>query len=181
MMRGRPTYTLVALALALQLVNARAESQTPIDSALYAYIRTIKAIDNHTHAGLPVLPGMPADTDFDALPVGNLPPYSFPIRLTPQNPEFITAWRDLYGYPYTDRSEAHVRELLSLKERVRREQGLGYANWVLDKLGTDVALANRMSVGKGLEPPRFRWVPFADPLLYPLDAKTVAAVTPDRE
>ena len=51
---------------------------------------------------------------------------------------------------------------------------------MLDKLGTDIALANRMSVGPGLDAPRFRWVPFADPLLYPLDAKAVAAVTPDR-
>jgi hypothetical protein len=155
-------------------------AQTPIDSALYRYIRSVKAIDNHTHAGLPVLPGQPPDSDYDALPVGGLPPYSFPARLTPKNPDFITAWRELYGYPYTDRTDAHVQELLALKQRIRDEKGLGYAAWVLDRLGTEIALANRMSVGPGLEAPRFRWVPFADPLLYPLDAKAVAAVTPDR-
>lgn len=157
-----------------------ARAQTPIDSALYAYIRSVRAIDNHTHAGLPVLAGQPADSDYDALPVGGLPPYSFPARLTPKNPDFITAWRELYGYPYQDRTEEHVKELLALKARIRSEQGLKYPAWVLDKLGTDIALANRMSVGPGLEAPRFRWVPFADPLLYPLDAKAVAAVTPDR-
>src|SRR4030095_2905887 len=99
-------------------------AQTPIDSALYTYIRSVKAIDNHTHAGLPVLPGAPADSDFDALPVGNLPPYSFPARLTPLNPEFITAWHELYGYPYQDRTDEHVRELLALKQRIRNEQGV---------------------------------------------------------
>lgn len=170
----------LGLSLAVLLGARPAAAQTPIDSALYAYIRSVKAIDNHTHAGLPVLPGQPPDTDFDALPVGNLPPYSFPARLTPQNPEFITAWRELFGYPYQDRTDEHVRELLALKKKVQSEQGLNYARWVLDRLGTDIALANRMSVGPGLDAPRFRWVPFADPLLYPLDAKTVAAVTPDR-
>src|SRR6185295_17851035 len=121
-----------------------AQAQTPIDSALYAYIRSIRAIDNHTHAGLPVLPGQPADSDYDALPVGGLPPYSFPARLTPKNPDFITAWRELYGYPYSDRTDEHVRELLALKAKIRAEQGLKYPAWVLDKLGTDIALANRM-------------------------------------
>ncbi|HEY6223936.1 MAG TPA: amidohydrolase family protein, partial [Gemmatimonadales bacterium] len=33
--------------------------------------------------------------------------------------------------------------------------------------------------GPGLEPPRFRWVPFDDPLLFPLDTKGEAARTPD--
>ncbi len=164
----------------LLLCAQQATAQTPIDSALYAFIKSVRAIDNHTHAGLPVLPGQPADSDYDALPVGNMPPYSFPARLTTQNPEFITAWRELYGYPYHDRTEEHVRELLALKEKIRREHGVHYAAWVLDRLGTEIALANRMSVGPGLEAPRFRWVPFVDPLLYPLDAKAVAAVTPDR-
>src|SRR6185369_4776844 len=94
-------------------------AQTPIDSALYAYIKTIRAIDNHTHAGQPVLPGAPADTDFDALPVGNLPPYSFPIRLTPENPVSIRPWREVLGYPSWDRTDPPVRELLPLKGRAR--------------------------------------------------------------
>lgn len=155
-------------------------AQTPIDSALYQYIRGVRAIDNHTHAGLPVLAGQPADSDYDALPVGNMPPYSFPARLTTKNPDFIIAWRELYGYPHPDRSDEHVKDLLALKRRIRTEQGLRYPAWILDKLGIEIALANRLSVGPGLEAPRFRWVPFADPLLYPLEAGAVAAVTPDR-
>lgn len=172
---------LVGVVMLLGSIASRpAGAQTPLDSALYRYIRGVRAIDNHTHAGLPVLAGQPADSDYDALPVGNMPPYSFPARLTTKNPDFIIAWRELYGYPHQDRSEEHVRELLALKARIRSEQGLQYPSWILDKLGIEIALANRLSVGPGLEAPRFRWVPFADPLLYPLDAKTVAAVTPDR-
>jgi len=172
----RPVLLLFAIAGLVPGISA----QTPIDSGLYRYIRSVRAIDNHTHPVRPTGPDEAPDTDFDALPVGDMPPYSFPARLTPENPEFITAWRDLFGYPHADRTEAHVQELLALKDRARREHGMGYATWVLDRLGTDIALANRLSVGPGLEPPRFRWVPFADPFLYPLDPRDLAAVTPDR-
>jgi hypothetical protein len=40
-------------------------------------------------------------------------------------------------------------------------------------------LANRIVLGAGLSAPRFRWVPFADPLLLPLDTRVEAARTPD--
>src|SRR5690349_1288410 len=40
-------------------------------------------------------------------------------------------------------------------------------------------LANRIAMGTGLASPRFRWVPFADPLMYPLDTRHEAARTPD--
>ena len=39
--------------------------------------------------------------------------------------------------------------------------------------------ANRVAMGPGLEPPRFRWVPFDDALLFPLDTRLEAARTPD--
>ena len=39
--------------------------------------------------------------------------------------------------------------------------------------------ANRVAVGHGLMAPRFRWVPFDDPLLFPLDTRAEAARTPD--
>jgi hypothetical protein len=171
----RAVITGIAVAIAAPL-----PAQTPIDSAIYRHVRSVRAIDNHTHVGLPVLRGQPADSDYDALPVGNMPPYSFPARLTTSNPDFIVAWRELYGYPHADRSEEHVKELLALKSRIREEQGLNYPAWIFDKLNIDIVLANRLSVGPGIDTPRFRWVPFADPLLYPLDAEAVATVTPDR-
>jgi hypothetical protein len=40
---------------------------------------------------------------------------------------------------------------------------------VLDKQGIEIVLANRIAMGPELQPPRFRWVPYADALLFPLD------------
>src|SRR2546425_688029 len=40
-------------------------------------------------------------------------------------------------------------------------------------------LANRIALGPGLSSPRFRWVPFDDALLFPLDTRNEAARSPD--
>jgi hypothetical protein len=39
---------------------------------------------------------------------------------------------------------------------------------VLDQLGIDIMLANRVAMGPGLPTERFLWVPYADALMYPL-------------
>jgi predicted TIM-barrel fold metal-dependent hydrolase len=36
-------------------------------------------------------------------------------------------------------------------------------------------------MGTGVQPPRFRWVPYVDALLFPLDNSALAAATPDRK
>jgi predicted TIM-barrel fold metal-dependent hydrolase len=61
-----------------------------------------------------------------------------------------------------------VKEAAAAKQRVMSEQGEKYPAWVLDKLGIETMLANRIVMGKGLAAPRFRWVAWADPLLFPL-------------
>jgi predicted TIM-barrel fold metal-dependent hydrolase len=53
--------------------------------------------------------------------------------------------------------------------------------WVLDQVGTEVLLANRIALGPGLAPPRVRWVSFADALMLPLSNTAEAASSPDRE
>ncbi|HEY4304734.1 MAG TPA: amidohydrolase family protein [Gemmatimonadaceae bacterium] len=60
-------------------------------------------------------------------------------------------------------------------------QGDNYPAWVLDKLGVETELANRVAPGRGLTAPHYRWVPFVDALLFPLDNTSVAAYTPDRK
>jgi hypothetical protein len=40
--------------------------------------------------------------------------------------------------------------------------------------------ANRIAMGRGLLPPRFRWVPFDDALMYPLNNDGLKAENPDR-
>jgi hypothetical protein len=146
-----------------------------VDSALYRYVQAIKAIDNHAHT----VAADTADRDFDALPIDGFAPFAFPARLRSDNPELIDAWRDLFGYAWRDRTEAHLTELKSLKQRARTEQGDGYPTWVIERLGIDVQLANRMAMGRGIAPPRFRWVSYVDPLLFPLPT-TALETTPDR-
>ncbi|HEX8097765.1 MAG TPA: amidohydrolase family protein, partial [Pyrinomonadaceae bacterium] len=83
--------------------------------------------------------------------------------------EYVGAWRDLFGYKHADMSEAHLRELVQAKARVMKERGDGYSAWVLDQLGIETMLANRVAMGRGLVEARFRWVPFDDALLFPLN------------
>jgi hypothetical protein len=64
---------------------------------------------------------------------------------------------------------------------VAREQGAKFPEWVLDRIGTEVMLANRVAMGPGLAPPRFRWVSYVDALMLPLSTKAEAAASPDRE
>jgi hypothetical protein len=44
---------------------------------------------------------------------------------------------------------------------------------VLDRLGIDIMLANRVAMGPGLPGDRFLWVPYADALMYPLANESI--------
>jgi hypothetical protein len=156
-----------------------AAAQRP-DPALVAAIRDIRAIDNHSHPPA-VAPAGQRDPEFDALPCDPLEPTDPALSSRPDNPRFLAAWKALYGYRYNDADSAHVRELLAAKQRVKAAQGDNYPAWVLDKLGIETELANRVAPGRGLTAPRFRWVPFVDALLFPLDNSGLAAYTPDRK
>ncbi len=168
-----------AFFLLLVFFAPRVCAQKP-DPELLAYIRTIRAIDNHSHPPALAINGQP-DDEYDALPCAPLEPTDAPMTSRPENPQFLAAWKALYGYEYSDMSAAHVRELLAAKEQVKKEQGDNYPNWVLDHLGIEVELANREAMGPGLRPPRFRWVPFDDALLFPLNNSALASETPDRK
>jgi hypothetical protein len=150
------------------------------DPQLLAEINKIKAIDNHSHTPKLVAPGE-KDDDFDALPCDPLEPNDPTTVSRPENPQYLAAWKALYGYRYDDRSPEHVRELLDIKKKVTQQQGDNFPNWVLDQLGIETELSNRVAMGRGLQPPRFRWVPFDDALLLPLNNSSVANETPDRK
>ena len=68
---------------------------------------------------------------------------------------------------------ADVRELLEAKTRVKREQGVNYPAWVLDRLNIETMFANRVAPGRGLSAPRFRWVAYGDPLMLPLSTASL--------
>jgi uncharacterized protein len=156
-------------------------AQLAVDSQLAAEIGKIKAIDNHAHPVRPVLDPSDKDTEFDALPVDVMEPYTEPVRTREGSPLVIEAWRQLFGYRYDDRAREHVAELQERKKQLLQEKGDGYANWVLDQLGIETMLANRVAMGRGLAAPRFLWVPFEDALLFPLNNTSLAARNSDRK
>jgi predicted TIM-barrel fold metal-dependent hydrolase len=170
---------IIALLLLTLGGIASAPAQSP-DPQLRADIQKIKAIDNHSHPPKLVSPGE-KDDDFDALPCDPLEPSDPTTTSRPENPQYLAAWKALYGYPYNDASPEHLKELLKLKEDVRLQQGDNFPNWVLDQLGIESELANRIALGRGLKSPRFRWVPFDDALLVPLNNSNLANETPDRK
>jgi uncharacterized protein len=168
----------VAIFLTFSLAPALV-AQTSPDPQIMAEINKTKAFDNHTHVPK-VVAANEKDDDFDALPCDPLDPTNPPLMARPENPHFVDAWRKLYAYKHNDRAPAHVRELLASKQRIAQEQGDKYPSWVLDQLGIEYMLANRVAMGRGLDPARFLWVPFDDALLTPLDNSSLAD-NPDRK
>ncbi|HEX5181468.1 MAG TPA: hypothetical protein VFW04_19205 [Gemmatimonadaceae bacterium] len=169
----------LVVALCASLLGRAAFAQTPVDSSLAAYIDGIQAIDSHAHPMLPVPSGAPPDTDFDALPLDGVPPFPLQARLRPDNPEWRDAQRALYGVTSTDTGAAYRDALASAQRSVAQREGAHFPEWVLDRSGIDEMMANRIALGPGLSPPRFRWVAFDDALMLPLDTRAEASRTPD--
>jgi predicted TIM-barrel fold metal-dependent hydrolase len=143
--------------------------QTEADAALVREIARIKMIDNHS-------PDLPAGTSrlekwSPADPLGS-PPYPAVVRLRVDNPEWVGAWRALYGYKYSDLKPEHTRPLLQTKMRLMREKGDAYPAWVLDRAGIETAFVNDSALGSGLKQPRFRLVPYASPFISPFPVKS---------
>ena len=151
----------------LLLVQCGRPPEPAADADLAAEIAHIQAIDNHAHPVRAVPNGQPADREFDALPVDNMEPQSDPVNQRPDTPLLLDAAKALY------RS--------STKARTIQEKGDGYPAWVLDQMGVEVMVANRVAMGSSIQPPRFRWVPYADALLFPLDNSSLAAKNSDRK
>jgi predicted TIM-barrel fold metal-dependent hydrolase len=168
-----------SIVLCLVVTGQLLLAQAP-DPQLMAAINKIKAIDNHSHPPKVVGAGE-KDDDFDALPCDPLEPSDPTTISRPENPQYLAAWKALYGYRYNDKTPAHVRELLQTKQKVMQQQGDNFPNWVLDQLGIETEFANRIALGRGLQAPRFRWVPFDDALMLPLNNSSVANETPDRK
>ncbi len=130
-----------------------------MDPDLAQEIARIKAIDNHAHP-VRVMPKNQQDRFFDALPVENMEPASDPIALRPG------AFPKMFPQGKQSAIAAH---------------GQRYPEWVLDQMNVEIMLANRVEMGESITPPRFRWVPYADALLFPLDNAALAQENPDRK
>jgi predicted TIM-barrel fold metal-dependent hydrolase len=160
------------------LLFSSIKAQTAADPTLLAEINRIKAVDNHAHP-LPFY--NEGEKNAESVIPNFIPPEFLPVRLRANNPEYLEAWRNLYGYKYNDFSETHVRELLETKRRIKREKGAAYPVWVLDRLGIETMIANRTVMGRGLDAPRFRWVWNATAMMFPLNNEEAKKSNPQRE
>jgi hypothetical protein len=130
---------------------------------------------------------VPGDTDYDALPFALLDPSppgveTNPVPLRADNPMFVGAWKALFAYPHADATPAHLKDAVRLKQRaIAQRAGTpgAYPEWVLDQQGVDIVLANRIAMAPDLPATRFKWVPYADALLFPLDNSAQKAANRD--
>jgi hypothetical protein len=173
------TNKLLVLIATLFLTSIPAFCQSTADPQLLAEINKIKAIDNHAHPLKYVAEGEKPDDEYDALPLDAIDPFPLPVRLSPENAEFINAWKHFYNYSYTDMLQPHTDELLAAKKKLFHQQGQNFPNWVLDQLNIETMFSNRVAMGRGLSSPRFRWVSFVDALLFPLSNETAKKSNPD--
>ncbi|NYF51227.1 amidohydrolase family protein [Tunturiibacter gelidoferens] len=177
-------HPIIATLTLLLATFAQAPAQSgdlSIDPTLAAQIATIPAIDNHAHPTLSP-PAYATDRNFDALPVDNMEPYTDPVGMRPDLAKLHDAWQTLFhfnGQPPLD--AAGLTQLEAARESIRTKQGTNYSAYILDKSNIATMLANRVAMGVGVQSPRFRWVPYVDTLLFPLDNSALAAATPDRK
>ena len=138
---------------------------------LLPQIEKIPIVDMHAH------PGYWDDSDVDAMAVTvtDLDPF----RTRDTNPEWAVAAKALFGYPYSDFSPEHKVWLDKKDDELRKEWGKDYWNRILDKVGIEVGVANRVAMDYLAGNPRFRWVVFVDPFMFPFNNHDLA-INPDR-
>jgi hypothetical protein len=150
-----------------------------IDPAIAQVIASTAAIDNHAHPMLSP-PDDATDRNFDALPVDNMAPQTDPLGWRVDFPALQQAWQALYDINFTPPlNDAQQKQLDAARNAVKAREGAHYSDWVLDQAHIQTQLANRVSMGNGVQPPRFLWVPYDDALLFPLDNSAIAD-NPDR-
>src|SRR6266540_3636355 len=118
----------LACASGAHSTTAVTSVQSRADPEITAFIGNIRAVDNHSHANS-VAPG---DSDADALALDGIP-FELPAPLRPDNPDWLAAYQTLYKYPHTDLSDAHMKDLRTLMQRVLKQQGDKFPAWVLDQ------------------------------------------------
>ena len=167
-------FILAASLTRLAAAQARPYPSGDLEKTYERLLKQIEAIpmyDNHSH------PGFSDDTDVDAM--ASPPGESATLRLREDNPEFVAAAKSLFGYPYDDFRPEHAKWLVDKKKAAQQSGGVAYFDSVLDKLNTDVCLANRAMMAPYLNPKRFHWVFFGDSFFYPFDNSAERASTPD--
>jgi len=166
------------LALLAYCPSSRAQARplpgkdvNAIYDRLLPQIEKIPIVDMHAH------PGYWDDSDVDAMAVTTTE--LDPARSRPTNAEWAAAAKALYGYPYSDFSPEHARWLDEKDDELRKQWGKEYWSKILDKVGIQVSVANRVAMDYLEDNPRFRFVFFVDPFMFPFDNQKLA-ISPDR-
>jgi uncharacterized protein len=157
---------------------ATAQSRPLVDPAaaaiyrrLLPQIERIRIFDHHAH------PAFPNDPDVDAAPP---PPGSSPLRMREDNAEPVAAARALFGFPFPDLSGAHAKWLVDKKAALKGQfKGIQYFDHILDRVGIETSMANRVAMADYLDPSRFKWVFFVDCFMFPFDNLALAARNTD--
>ncbi len=174
------TAPLAAQTAAPLATPAPIASLPDIDPAIAQVLRSTAAFDNHAHTVLPP-PDNATDRNFDALPVDSMEPQTDPVGLRDDSVQLAPAWKALWDITATPPlTPATLAQVNAAREASRRRHGADYDLWLLDQAGIDVQVANRVTLDPTLDPAHFRWVPYADALLFPLDNTGLAARNPDR-
>lgn len=137
-----------------------------IDAGLVREIKSIIAIDDHAH---PLPLGLEPKGD----PEKPIQPYdcTLPARMRTDNPEYIDAWADLWGYEHRDRDLPHLQALMARKEAMVADHGPLHNVWVLDRLKLKQMIAVAYGPSPSEPAPRFRWIAFSDWFLWPFDCR----------
>jgi uncharacterized protein len=149
------------------------------DPEIVRHIDSVKGIDNHAHV---MAFDHRADKGYDQLRCAELAtsPSSFLREILRFGPAQQAAVRTLYGYEMTDDREPSIKKLQDTAAAMRQKNGDAHYAWVLQEAGIQTVLANRTAMAPELKLPQFRWVPYADALLFPLDNGAREKVNPDR-
>src|ERR1035441_5190308 len=112
---------------AILLLAACSREQPIVDPQPATEVPRIKAIHNPARPVLTVL----EDRDLDALPVDHMEPQSDPVAMRP----------GAFQTPFTAESKAAAK----------RQRGDGYPAWVLEQMGVETMLANRVAMGTSVQ------------------------------
>ena len=151
-------------------------STNQVNKELGEFINNIKAVDNHAHPNTIEA----NDKGSDALPLDGLDNIELPERLQPQSPDWLAAYKAVYGYKGNELNEKTIQSYADTTANMIKQKGEKFCEWVLDQSNIEVMLGNRIYMGHGISAPRFRWVSYVDAFLFPLSNKA-EATTPDRE
>jgi hypothetical protein len=149
------------------------------DASIYNELSHIQAIDNHAHPSKMLAAGE-LDVNADALPPDAISDLALPTPMLEGSPYIPQAWHALFNYTGTVKeSQMQSQELLRKREDLQKSKGDGYPVWVLNQTDTAVMLSNRVAMGRGLNGDRFKWVPFVDMFLFPLQNKSYESLDPE--